>query len=85
MLLQPDGSILVGGSGYGPSTGDIPSGGFAVLRYLADGTPDVTFGAGGRMLTTVADAGGVANALGLLPDGRIVAAGLATFKTPQPR
>jgi sugar lactone lactonase YvrE len=86
VLLEPDGSILVGGSGYGPATtADVPPGGFAVLRYHSDGTPDLSFGNAGKMLTTVADAGGIANALGLLPDGRIVAAGLATFKGTQPR
>jgi hypothetical protein len=86
VLIQPDGAILVGGSGYGPiTTNDVPIGGFAVVRYNADGSLDTRFGNAGRMLTSVADVGGIANALGLLPDGRIIAAGMATFRTTQPR
>jgi uncharacterized delta-60 repeat protein len=82
LVVQPDGMIVVGGSGYGPTpTGtDVPEGGFALHRWRADGTADAGFGFGGRVLTTLGDAGSTINGLGLQPDGRIVAAGLASYR-----
>jgi uncharacterized delta-60 repeat protein len=80
MVLQPDDMVVLGGSGYGPAPTDVPNGGFALLRYRADGSPDASFGVGGRVLTTVGDAGASINGLGLQADGRIVAAGLVSFK-----
>jgi len=71
---------VLGGSGYGAGSADVQNGGFALLRYQPDGTPDSAFGAAGRVLTTVGDAGASINGLGLQPDGRIVAAGLVSFK-----
>src|SRR3954447_26178367 len=46
VLLQPDGKIVVGGSTGSGSVYD-----FALARYLPDGTPDPSFGAGGRVVT----------------------------------
>ena len=65
LVLQPDGKLVVAGS----SDGD-----FAVVRYLADGSLDATFGAAG---TVVSDLGGDdrAAALVLQPDGKLVVAG----------
>jgi uncharacterized delta-60 repeat protein len=82
LVVQPDGMIVVGGSGYGPTPlgSDVPEGGFALQRWRSDGTLDAGFGAGGSVLTTVGDAGSTINALGLQPDGRIVAAGLANYR-----
>ena len=80
MITQPDGMLVVGGSGYGPAPVDVQSGGFALLRYRPDGSLDPGFGIGGKVLTTVGDAGASINGLGLQADGRIVAAGLVSFK-----
>ena len=68
--LQADGRILV--TGMGAAFGS-PSD-LVVGRYMADGTPDASFGAGG---TTTLDIGGseVGEALAVQPDGAIVAAG----------
>lgn len=72
VLVQPDGRIVVGGSlrpasGFGGSD-------FALARLNPDGTPDATFGDGGRVVT---DLGGndILLALALQPDGKVVAAG----------
>lgn len=72
IALQPDGRIVVAGVAFG--SGANPD--LLVMRFDADGTPDATFGNGGRVLT---DAGldDAANALALQADGRIVIAGHA--------
>jgi uncharacterized delta-60 repeat protein len=43
-LVQPDGKVVVGGSGPGPSAGQD----FVLFRYNDDGTPDAAFGTGGK-------------------------------------
>src|SRR5207247_383388 len=50
---------------------------FALARYRADGSVDLTFGSGGRVVT---DFGGddTAFALAVQPDGKIVVAGVST-------
>jgi uncharacterized delta-60 repeat protein len=82
LVVQPDGMIVVGGSGYGPTPAgsDVPAGGFALQRWRPDGTLDAGFGAGGTVLTTIGDAGSTINGLALQPDGHIVAAGLANYR-----
>jgi uncharacterized delta-60 repeat protein len=57
LVLQPDGKILVAGSVL---FGANDFGHFALVRYLADGRPDGTFGDNGRTFTTVipSDLGG---------------------------
>lgn len=63
--VQPDGSILVAGT-----AGD----GFAVARYLRDGTLDASFGDGGVVLTTDPFPGR-AETVRLQPDGRLLVVG----------
>jgi uncharacterized delta-60 repeat protein len=69
LRLQEDGSILVGGIIQNGSSSDA-----AVARLTANGSLDVSFGTGGRVLT---DFGGrnFGSALVLQDDGRIVVAG----------
>ncbi len=63
VVVQPDGKILVaGGSG----------GGIFLTRYLADGTPDASFGTGG--LVAAPQSVRIA-ALALQPDGKLLVAG----------
>src|SRR5581483_7860800 len=73
VVVQPDGRIVVGGSTQsGGSTA------FAILRYLPDGRPDPSFGSDGLTVTDFDPATNDAiRSLALLPDGRIVAAGVA--------
>ncbi len=70
MAVQPDGKILVAGSGGYPT-------GLLVGRINPDGSADTTFGGKGYVVT---DFGGSppsngANALAIQPDGKILAAG----------
>ena len=75
MILQPDGKILVGGLirlSYRTTN-------FAVARYNSDGTIDTTFGTGGKVTTQFYGGHDEIHALALQPDGKIVAAGQATW------
>jgi len=70
VVVQPDGKILIaGGAQQYPNNGYM-----ALARYNSDGTPDVTFGAGGKVAFLVDDYIEVA-ALALQADGKIVAVG----------
>ncbi|WP_426362260.1 calcium-binding protein [Streptomyces sp. E-08] len=68
VAVQPDGKILAAGSG---------GSGYALLRYNANGTPDAGFGTGGRTSVASPGDGGLAYAMALQQDGRIVLAGRA--------
>lgn len=75
LALQPDGTLLA--VGHSPSSAD-PAGvnHFSVARYLADGSPDPSFGDGGSVRTAFGEedfAG--ADAVVVQPDGRTVVAG----------
>ncbi|WP_052424753.1 DUF11 domain-containing protein [Streptomyces fulvoviolaceus] len=74
VALQSDGKVLVAGES-GESEGGCCS--FTVARYNADGSLDTGFGTGGRVLTGFGldGSGGVARAIAVQPDGKIVAAG----------
>ena len=66
VAIQPDGKIVVAGW---------VGGRFAVARYLPGGTLDPAFGTDGLVKTPIGARGDEANAVALLPNGRIVAAG----------
>ncbi|MFI8965398.1 calcium-binding protein [Streptomyces sp. NPDC053493] len=68
VAVQPDGRIVAVGTG---------GAGLALLRYNADGSPDATFGTGGRTSVAFPGDGGVANAVALQSNGKIVVAGRA--------
>ncbi|HET9532123.1 MAG TPA: hypothetical protein VFQ92_17315 [Blastocatellia bacterium] len=72
LVLQPDGKIVAAGWTFAPSAQEIA--GFALVRYNADGSLDSNFGSGGKVLTDFGF-GEELYALGLQPDGKIVAAG----------
>ncbi|MBS1583713.1 MAG: T9SS type A sorting domain-containing protein [Bacteroidetes bacterium] len=70
LAVQPDGALLVAATAM---VGGIDR--FALLRFHADGTPDMDFGNNGVVLS---DGGGLhedAHGLALQPDGHIVVAG----------
>jgi uncharacterized delta-60 repeat protein len=73
--LQPDGAIVVGGYGYGTQ----PFEGFALARYLDDGSLDGSFGKKGKVVT-VFTRGAIAFDTLIQPDGAIVAVGYAAPK-----
>lgn len=71
IAVQSDGKIVVAGSATGNGTGLD----FAVVRYLADGKLDSSFGAGGKVVTSLSDDSDTAYALLIQKDGKIVLGG----------
>jgi uncharacterized delta-60 repeat protein len=67
VLIQPDGRIVVAGSRTGNA--------FMLLRFLANGALDPSFGNGGVVLTSVGSAGAYAESMVRQPDGKLVVAG----------
>ena len=65
IAVQSDGGIVAAGTAS--------RGGWALARYLPDGSLDESFGIGGKVKTSVAD--GTLYALALAPEGKIVVAG----------
>ncbi|MBV9596642.1 MAG: hypothetical protein JOZ87_07235 [Chloroflexi bacterium] len=83
VIAGPDGKLISGGAKFGaPSaSGDVlPDSGFALARYNPDGSLDTSFGADGRTVSTLGDAGATPLALAVQPDGKILAAGLVFFQ-----
>jgi uncharacterized delta-60 repeat protein len=80
MVLQPDGRIVLAGSAI------VADGrrDFALARYTAVGVLDPTFGSGGLVTTPVGPSDDIANALILMPWGRLIAAGSARISTGGP-
>ncbi len=77
LLLLPGGKILVGGQAQ-----DDNETGFVLARLTSTGAYDSTFGSSGKVFMPTASDGPelpAVNALALQPDGKIVAAGTATF------
>jgi len=79
LVLQPDGKIVVAGvSGAGPYS---ELNDFALARYNSNGSPDQSFGNGGKVKTHfpgVYNTGSRATAAALQADGKLVVAG--TYK-----
>ncbi|WP_328874619.1 calcium-binding protein [Streptomyces sp. NBC_00287] len=68
VAVQSDGRIVAAGEAGGR---------FALVRYLADGTPDPAFGDAGRVTTPFEAGGAYGYDLALQSDGRVVVAGSA--------
>jgi uncharacterized delta-60 repeat protein len=71
MAIQPDGKIIVAGYAVEHHVG------FALVRFNVDGTLDMTFGSGGETFTGFSGGPSEFQAMGLLPNGKIVAAGFS--------
>lgn len=78
LALQPDGKVVVAGTGKDPTTNALA---FAAVRLLPDGTPDPGFGKAGVVTLPVANMS-IANAVAVQPDGRILLAGAALAGSP---
>ena len=76
VAFQTDGKILVGGliTNSPSNTGD-----FIVFRYLTNGAIDTTFNGNGYSRVDFNNLRDAAQSLAVQPDGKIVAAGLATI------
>jgi uncharacterized delta-60 repeat protein len=72
VALQPNGMILAAGVSSGFSAGG-PA--FALKRYTPDGSPDPTFGSGGRVLDSIGPAGDFIDAIALQSNGQILIGG----------
>jgi uncharacterized delta-60 repeat protein len=71
VAVQPDGKIVVVGDVVrGASQRDI-----AVVRYNANGTPDLSFGENGRVIVAISNRNEIINAVAIDGSGRIVVAG----------
>ncbi len=71
VAIQPDGKLVV--AGYSDASG---GGDFAIARYNVDGSLDASFGSSGKVLTDLGSANiDFALAVGVQPNGKIVAAG----------
>lgn len=84
VTLQPDGKIVAAGYAIGPfGTGGGNANNPAVARLNADGTPDTTFGTGGKIVLPAAfEANDQFKSLHLQNDGKILAGGNASFPYP---
>jgi uncharacterized delta-60 repeat protein len=74
LVFQPDGRIVLAGSGDHPTPASTD---FALVRYNADGALDTSFGDGGKIDTNLHGNIEMALALALQPDGQLIAAGAA--------
>jgi uncharacterized delta-60 repeat protein len=69
VAIQPDGKILVAGGGL-----PYPGGYLVLARYDSNGSPDLTFGYQGKVLTSIDDFFEITS-ITLEPDGKIIAVG----------
>jgi uncharacterized delta-60 repeat protein len=80
VVALANGKIVACGSAFlGPMIREHDA---ALVRYLPDGTPDASFGSGGRRTTDVGIPGGddIATSLAVQPNGKLVTAGTTSIK-----
>jgi uncharacterized delta-60 repeat protein len=75
VAIQSDGRVLAAGSIIRSGASDTD---FAVMRFNLDGTPDATFGIGGRLTTDFSATDDRATAVAIQADGKILVAGFTT-------
>ena len=73
VTVLPDGKIVVAGTVFLDVGSD--SADFLVARYLADGTPDASFGIGGQLATDFGNVSNEAQNIVVQPDGKLVVSG----------
>jgi serralysin len=78
VAVQADGKVVVAGAALNGAR-------FAVLRYNVDGTPDLTFGGDGNVITDFTLRDDEANAVAIQADGKIVVAGEVGFGSLNPK
>lgn len=72
LVQQKDGRIVLAGEAVNDSWRS-----FAVLRLLADGSPDTSFGTGGRVVVHIGDSHNTVNSALVQENGKILVAGSA--------
>jgi uncharacterized delta-60 repeat protein/uncharacterized repeat protein (TIGR01451 family) len=83
VAIQPDGKIVVGGFAQLGGSGSTPRV-FALARFNSDGSPDSSFGSGGKLTTSFGGSFASVSSIMLQPDGKIIAAGTADFNPRVP-
>jgi len=79
VAIQSDGKIVAAGTTFiSNAVFDTPLD-FALARYAGNGTPDPTFGAGGKIITDFFGSSDSANAVAIQSDGKIISAGSAAI------
>lgn len=82
VVVQPDGQIVTGGWGCAGATPCTANLDYTFARYNgSDGTPDATFGTGGKATVAVSGGRDEAYAIAMQMDGKIVASG-ANLSSP---
>ncbi|PYE52999.1 delta-60 repeat domain-containing protein [Deinococcus yavapaiensis] len=76
LVMQPDGKLVAAGYASNGTNYD-----FALVRYNSNGTLDTTFGTNGKVTTDFGMSGGIAFALVVQSDGKLVAAGYSYSPT----
>lgn len=66
-VIQPDGKVLV--AGHAINNGTFP---MALIRYNSNGSPDTSFGTGGKILVTLPNASITIPIIVLKPDGKFI-------------
>jgi len=70
LAIQPDGKILLGGYCYSGSDWD-----FCIARFETNGSPDNSFGTGGKVIQPIGSSDDYAYSLAIQPDGKILLGG----------
>src|SRR5262249_52641143 len=76
VAIQPDGKIVVGGSTF--YFDDTVREGFVTARYNTDGSLDMSFGTGGKVVTIIKEQiiyGSIGHAICIQKDGKIIVGG----------
>jgi len=76
VAVQPDNKIVLGGFTTNASGTD-----FALVRLNADGSFDTNFDGDGKVFTPIGNSSDAINSVAIQPDGKIVAAGVASNGT----
>ncbi len=76
VAIQSDGKIVASGSSHNGTNWDI-----ALARYNTDGTPDLSFGSGGKLTTDFAINNDYGFAMAIQGDGKIVVTGISETST----
>ncbi|UHC20011.1 hypothetical protein LRS73_34140 (plasmid) [Methylobacterium currus] len=74
VMMQPDGKILLAGKASNGKDYD-----FALVRYTAGGSPDYSFGQGGKVMAPVGSGDDTVYSVTMQPDGKVLLAGYATI------
>ena len=74
IVVQPDGKIVQLTNGYNGNNNYL-----IILRYSSNGSLDMSFGLGGQVTTSIAQANLIGRTVALQPDGKIVVAGTLNY------